>query len=215
MKNTPEEAVCRIDAPAPWQLRGKGYICLLNRPKSDNKQQSNYSLMIFMDYSQSPVGPYYELLFIPGSFVFEDGHDHLSISQIFVSSMDSVINGRRNWGIPKQLAEFDVNYDDQGVDRVKVSRQGRVFAELSFRSGFLPIPFSTALLPKSWVTLAQKDKGLTFLYRPKASGLIRRAQLIAAEINSAEFPLVQLDQIKITLKITHLNMHFPVANIIH
>ena len=104
-----------------------------------------------------------QLLFIPGSFAFEDGRRHLSISRIFVSTMDSVVNGRRNWGIPKEVAQFDVRYGDEGLDRVSVSRDGKTFAELDFKSWPLPLPFSTALLPGSMHTLGQHADGRHFI----------------------------------------------------
>ena len=67
-----------------------------------------------------------------GTFAFEDGKRHLSISRIFVSTLDSVVNGQRNWGIPKDVAQFDVRYGDNGVDRVTVSRNGSLTLGATF-----------------------------------------------------------------------------------
>ncbi|WP_419420178.1 hypothetical protein ACNVED_02465 [Legionella sp. D16C41] len=212
-------------APAPWQLRGQGYICLLKASSihanfkssipeelSNCKKSNAYSLMILVDYTESPVGPYYELLFIPGYFDL-NGQQYLSITRIFVSSMDSVINGQQNWGIPKELAEFEVHYDKLGLDRVIVSKQGKVFADLTFRSWPLPMPFTTSFVPKTWRTFIQYDKTHIFNFRPEAYGWVRPARLIKACINPDEFPAVKPEHIIATIKITHFKMTFPKANI--
>jgi len=66
--------------PAPWQLQGEGYMmpyifrddflwkeaCI---PESlSEKQVFKIGLVMLVNYQSSPVGPYGELLFIPGMF---------------------------------------------------------------------------------------------------------------------------------------------------
>ncbi|KAB5590446.1 hypothetical protein CTheo_6109 [Ceratobasidium theobromae] len=61
-------------------------------------------------YHTSPVGPYDELLYVPGKMKYKVGNSTisgLSITRIYVSSPASIVNGRRNWNIPKQLARFE------------------------------------------------------------------------------------------------------------
>lgn len=221
----PEPAL--IDAPAPWQLQGRAYVSLLRCAPDlldersfvpdtlrGKRSPAPYALMMFVDYASSPVGPYHELLFIPGRFAFEDGQRHLSISRIFVSTMDSVVNGQRNWGIPKDVAQFDVRYGDNGLDRVAVSRNGKCFAELAYRSWPLPLPMGTALLPKSWHTLAQHDRGQTFVYTPTAHGWMRPGQLVERRFDASEFPDVAGADVLATVKLTHFDMTFPQSQII-
>lgn len=216
-----------LDAPAPWQLEGSGYICLLRCPNElldeqsfvpdslrGKRRPSPQALMMFVDYASSPVGPYHELLFIPGSFRFEDGRNHLSISRIFVSSMDSVVNGQRNWGIPKDQAQFDVRYGDGGLDLVTVRYRGKVFADLAFTSWPLPLPFGTGLLPDSWLTLGQHDRGKAFFYQPSAGGWLRPARLVSAQFDPAVFPAVKPEHVMAAVKVTRFDMTFPEAKII-
>jgi hypothetical protein len=215
------------DAPAPWRLGGRGYISLLKAPKTllddtrflppslhGKRSAKPYALMMFVDYDESPVGPYHELLFIPGSFGFEDGKRHLSISRIFVSSMDSVVNGQRNWGIPKDVAQFDVQYGDAGLDRVRVSKDGHTFAELDYRPGWLGMPFSTGLMPKSLRTLAQHHDEKTFIYAPEARGSIKLARLRSATVDAAVFPDIGQCRSLLTVKVTGFDMGFPVSRVL-
>src|SRR5574343_636748 len=116
--NTPDAV---IDAPAPWTLRGRGYILAIRMPQAvlDDcphtpaelraSRRGALSLAMLVDYAESPAGPYQELLFIPGTFDFQ-GQRHPSISRIFVSTMASVVNGRRNWGIPKDRCDFSIDW---------------------------------------------------------------------------------------------------------
>ena len=123
--------------PAPWSLHGGGWLVALKLPAGAPARDAflpaeftgkvaGISLLMFVDYAQSDSGPYHELLFIPGSVPFPDGRRHLTISRILVSTWDSVVNGRRNWGIPKDRADFTTNYDldGRGKDRALL-RGGR------------------------------------------------------------------------------------------
>ena len=64
-------------------------------------------------YSDSPVGPYDELAIIPGAWEVEGkGKDgkvrkmrDMRITGIWVSRVETLVNGRRNWGIPKYVLD--------------------------------------------------------------------------------------------------------------
>ncbi|MES0874908.1 acetoacetate decarboxylase family protein [Sinimarinibacterium thermocellulolyticum] len=215
------------DAPAPWRLHGRGYISLLRFAEGSTAQdafvppslagkrsRSRTAWMMFVDYADSDVGPYHELLFIPGSFPFEDGQRHLSISRIFVSSMDSVVNGQRNWGIPKDLAQFDVRYGNGGVDHVTVRQNGALIAELRYRSWPLPLPFATALVPRAWRTLGQHRDGRAFIYTPSATGWIKPARLIQARSNPALFPDLSGVTSPLSVAVPRFSMRFPVSTVL-
>lgn len=213
------------DAPAPWDLHGRGYISLLRFPANSAAQEaflpdslrgkrsrSRTAWMMVVDYESSDVGPYHELLFIPGTFPFEDGRRHLSISRIFVSSMDSVVNGQRNWGIPKDEAQFDVRYGADGIDQVRVTKDGALIAELDYRHYPLPLPFSTAILPRGLHTLGQHRDGQGFIYTPTAHGWVRPARLTRMRSNPALFPDLTGVTAPLNVKVTRFAMTFPVSH---
>lgn len=210
-----------IDAPAPWWLHGRGYITMLrfDEPLSDEaafvpqglravRRRSRYATMMFVDYADSPVGPYHELLFIPGRFRFADGLDHQSITRIFVSSQDSVVNGNVNWGIPKDLAQFDVRYRDGGLDKVTVSRDGQVFAELAFKRWPLPIPVLGLLIPPKMRTLGQLERDQHYIYTPRADGIAMPGALASATIDGAVFPDITQGKAVMTVYLPYFRMLF-------
>lgn len=214
------------DAPAPWRLQGRGYIAAFRDGQGRLDDQAAFvppslrgkrrgapwAYMMFVDYATSPVGPYHELLFIPGAFDFAQGR-YLSISRIFVSSEDSVVNGRRNWGIPKELAQFSVQYGQEGVDRVQLSRGGKTFADLCFKPWPLPLPMVGGLVPPRWRTLGQHHEGQEFIYSPLANGIISPASLRDARFDSAEFPDLSQASCMACVKVRRFWMTFPEARI--
>ena len=128
--------------PAPWSLRGHAWMVALRLPAGDPARtafvpadlratvKSAFSVLMCVVYDEAPCGPYRELLFIPGTMDFGDAR-HPSISRILVSTWESVVNGRSNWGIPKDRADFDWTRSDTG-DHWRVTSDGRELCSLDF-----------------------------------------------------------------------------------
>ncbi|KAG0146714.1 hypothetical protein CROQUDRAFT_657067 [Cronartium quercuum f. sp. fusiforme G11] len=60
-------------------------------------------------YHSSPIGPYDELMIVPGEFALPDELHRgplPRITRIYVSTLQSVFSGRLNWNVPKHLAQF-------------------------------------------------------------------------------------------------------------
>jgi hypothetical protein len=173
---------------------------------------------MFVDYAESGCGPYRELLFIPGAFPFEDGRRHLTISRILVSTWDSVVNGRNNWGIPKDRADFEVERTagDGREERVRVTSEGRELCELRFApSRFAPaLPVNGGLLPAGLRTLAQRFRDRTYYYAPEARGRVRPGRLLSWRFDATVFPDLSAAAVLAVLKVESFRMSFPVARIV-
>lgn len=210
-------------APAPWDLQGSGYIVVIRLPESTSdealfvpqslkgKRRGRLAVLMFVDYQSSDVGPYHELLLIPGLFPFNNSLNH-SITRIYVSSMESVVNGNLNWGIPKDRCDFAVTY---GADRDQIAltaEDGTCFAELTLRTRrMFPIPVTTALMPKKLRTLGQHREGQQYLYAPGSRGFIKPAQLLNARFDGRYFPDITDGKVITCWKVTDFSMVFPVA----
>ena len=71
-------------------------------------------LAMLVQYSSSPAGPYDELLYALPCRRPTMGFQLMAtrrIPAIFVSTQASVVNGRLNWGVPKNLARFQWRVD--------------------------------------------------------------------------------------------------------
>ncbi|KIK69050.1 hypothetical protein GYMLUDRAFT_633942 [Collybiopsis luxurians FD-317 M1] len=149
-------------APAPWTLDVQdGWIFvlppLLGGPlppgfatnleakveeSTGIRTLSDIGLMLLVRYAASPVGPYDELIYVPGKWVYDDGMKGFRITTIYVSSNASVFNGRQNWNIPKHLANFDFQTNDLGETSVSVTLPGsdKPFFSANLLPTTLPIP---------------------------------------------------------------------------
>ncbi|POW17120.1 hypothetical protein PSHT_06460 [Puccinia striiformis] len=103
---------------------------LLSTEESDPAQgfRGGIGFVQIVRYPLSPVGAYDELLLVPGSFKPPeeclDGSPKFRITQIYVSSLESVLNGRRNWNIPKKLARFEFIQMEGSANKTNVKIYG-------------------------------------------------------------------------------------------
>ena len=214
------------NAPAPWELRASGYIFVLRSARgqlgADNftpqslraARTGPFAYAMFLDYTHAPVGPYRELLFIPGAFRYPD-RTCFTITKIYVSSEASVVNGRRNWGIPKELAQFEVEYGVGGerVDRVCMSVDGRPAAELTLRHHAIGVPLIAGLVPARLRTLRQTLDGRQFTLAPTARGSLRAARVLQARIDGERFPAFTPEDVLVAVKLPRVLWSFPVAQV--
>jgi hypothetical protein len=169
------------EAPAPWvNMKAEGYSFFSITRTSDVLPSSTYDplerktafadpevsghfagglgTLMIVRYLESPCGPYDELVLFPGDYkvpVRNDGSQSLRITRIYVSTAASVFNGRRNWNIPKRLANFTfVSRTDgyQGYARVEVRLPGeqKPFFAVDLTPSWLSsvkVPLSSAYLP--------------------------------------------------------------------
>ena len=213
-----------IDVPAPWSLVGSGYVVLVKFqrkfieekgfiPKTlESSFTGGIGIIMYVDYISSDVGPYQELLFIPGMFSFNN-RNYFSITKIYVSTTKSVINGQNNWGIPKEYADFEF-VEKNSFDYVRIRKDNHIFAELSFNSYPCSIPCTTTLVPSGLHTLAHHYKEKTYLTTPKARGAISFAKLTGVTIDESFFPDITQGQILCTVKARNFLMMFPEASIL-
>ena len=210
--------------PAPWRLSGNALILVswpdprdpdLHRftPLSLRERAvSSPSLIMFVDYRSSDAGPYRELLFIPGQFRVRAGR-RWSITRIYVSTAVSVRSGRANWGIPKNLADFQVEGEPGQAQRVTVSAEGRQVACLEFESVGPRFPVSGSLLPTPLRSLIQVSGDRCFEFAPNARGRIRAARLLHSETDPDLFPKAGDGRRLGAFCIPEFRMEFPRARI--
>ncbi|KAI0160228.1 hypothetical protein GGR57DRAFT_411544 [Xylariaceae sp. FL1272] len=132
----------------PWTLKGTCYVVTFKSkaeqlpdhtysplerdsayasPSESGKHLGGLSLLQIIRYTESPVGPYDELIVCPGYYTYdveENGKrrtmKNARISRIYVSQKYTCWNGRTNWNIPKHLAKFEFEDLEGGVTKVRV-----------------------------------------------------------------------------------------------
>jgi hypothetical protein len=139
-------------APAPWRLTGKAYVVFYNLSAASIRDpgivpehlQPLYlggpAAVMLVDYASSNVGPYQELLFIPGRFCLR-AHSGYTVTQIYVSTPESAFNGRVNWGLPKQVARFEtLPVEGKRKKMIRVYDQETLLMAVSLKHGRLAFP---------------------------------------------------------------------------
>jgi hypothetical protein len=176
-----------------------------------NRFVGGMGAVAFVDYKSSPVDAYRELLFIPGRFRV-GRKKRLSITQIYVSTYSSVMNGRANWGIPKEHAGFSVNIGDDGVDTLTASADnGDPIAELRVRPGLLQLP-----LINNWFSplqIVQWTEDRQYRTRFWGSGRLSLMDVEGMSINDDLFPDVSGQKPVGAVKLTGFRLTFGVPKV--
>ncbi len=212
-------------AEAPWDLKGYAYALLYKFPRDFLDEQcslplelkgrvkkSSLSIVMFVNYESSNAGPYEELMFIPGQARFSnDNKDYNTITKIYVSTWDSVINGRANWGIPKDLASFEISKEEDNAERIRVSYDGRVFVDIKLKAYGISLPYTSAISPRYIRRLAQNFEGKTFSFAPSSSGTVKFAKLQDVQVDPQYFPDITQGKLIQAFKLPKFKMTFPVS----
>ena len=210
--------------PAPWNLTGKGYIFILKNRKKffsrdnftdgffKNKFCGGWGLMMLVEYSESNAGPYNELLFIPGKFKFGNRKKY-SITKIYVSSPSSVEWGRKNWAIPKELANIYFTEVGDNIENVNASMNGKNFFSILLRKLHIPFPVHTSFFPVPLLQIDEEHKNL-FYTKFKGKGVGYPVIVKNVEINSDYFPEISKKQILFGIKVENFKITFPLPIIV-
>ncbi|KAG6836945.1 hypothetical protein H0H93_000835 [Arthromyces matolae] len=92
-----------------------------------------------------------ELIYVPGRWKYKDGTAGYRITRIYVSSKLSTENGRRNWNIPKFVADFNITTSGDETT-IKVTHPGQTEPFFFVKTkpvsilSWIPIPMNTRLL---------------------------------------------------------------------
>lgn len=205
--------------PAPWQLKGQGYLFLYRfakdwliehgaiPPRLASRFAGGLGALMLVDYQSGTADPYRELLFMPGKFRWGRLSRHC-ITEIVVSTEQSLRSGRANWAIPKRLAQFDWTQNGPRSTRIEVAEKGKTSFSAELRHIPVPLPMHTALLP---MPLAQPNGEELLLTAYSGRGAAWPARLKSLKTGGDRLP--PLEQIKplIGFKVAPFKLRFPLA----
>lgn len=201
-------------APAPWELQGEGIILVYKFSKQwvenhtqlpnnlKGKFRGGLGYVMLVNYEKSPVGPYHELLIIPGKFRKSRKH---AITKIYVDSEASTQNGRANWGIPKQTLPFVWEKNDT-EDFVRINDGEKTVFACDVKSWGISFPISTSFLP---INLEQTLNKVHYLTRPSGSGIAKFAKIKNLFIDPEYFPDISKLKPLLAVKIKPFRISFP------
>jgi len=201
--------------PPPWTLKGEGIILIyrfdktwvegagLLPPSLQRKARGGLGYVMLVDYQESPVGPYRELLLIPGKFGKKGKQ---TITHIFVDSPQSLSSGRKNWNIPKELASFHWK-KEKNRDHIQVETEKGVVFSAEISHGGLSFPISTSLLP---LRLVQTREGKTLATQPQGRGWGKLAKMRNLSLDPQLFPDLRSCSPWLALRVQPFTLQFPI-----
>ncbi|OAG12102.1 uncharacterized protein CC84DRAFT_1134414 [Paraphaeosphaeria sporulosa] len=162
--------------PAPWTLRAESYLLFLKlsslpeglydplksawTDESLGSFTGGLGAIMIVRYTSTPVGPYDELMLIPGNFSVprpstgppQIPKKALRIARIYVSQRATMYNGRLNWNIPKHLARFEFSAPVTGEGASPPEKLTvKVFAPGTVEGDSTAPFFACRLTPWRWV----------------------------------------------------------------
>ena len=205
---------------APWNLLGEGIILSHRANKSwmlkngfipdylRNSFKGGLAFTMMVNYQEADCGPYKELLFIPGFFLIKNRY-RLMITKIYVDSEDSIISGRENWGIPKEMAKitwersdsktvFEANINDQSILKSRIKSTSFTF------------PINTKLSP---FRIQQILNNKSYVFKPSGKGKCARGELQNLTVSEDYFPNIEELKLVNCLHIKKFNLLFPASKI--
>lgn len=203
-----------LKSPAPWKLKGEGILLIYKFKKEwvensaqlpkhlKGKFKGGLGYIMLVNYEKSPVGPYHELLFIPGKFRKTKKQ---AITKIYVDSEASTQNGRNNWGIPKEKLPFSWKKEGN-TDFIEIKSGNQVIFSTEISHGGISFPVTTSLLP---IDLCQTWNSVKYYTKPSGSGWGKLAKVKKLEVNPDFFPDTSGIKPLLAIKVDPFNIHFP------
>lgn len=128
--------------PPPWDCLVRAVVWLQRTPPPPLTDVpaplTGVTVGAFVEYLESPVGPYREVF--AGPVVRGTGLPALHVPFIAVDSVPSVHGGRTHWGLPKTLAAFT---GDVGAGRATAEGDGWS-VQVDAAGAGLPVPLAAA-----------------------------------------------------------------------
>lgn len=203
-----------LKSPPPWKLSGEGIILIFKFNKDwvensgllpshlQGKFRGGLGYVMLVKYENSPVGPYHELLIIPGKFRKSKKQ---AITKIYVDSEASTQNGRANWGIPKETLPFSWRKEaNRDIIELKSGGQSIFSAEISH--GGLSFPVTTTVLP---ISLCQTWNKVKYYTKPHGFGWGKLAKVEKLDLNPDFFPDFRGIKPLLAVKVNPFKIKFP------
>ena len=201
-------------SPPPWKLSGEGIILIFKFKKDwveksgllphhlQGKFRGGLGYVMLVKYENSPVGPYHELLIIPGKFRKSKKQ---AITKIYVDSEASTQNGRANWGIPKDTLPFSWKKEgEKDIIELKSGDQTVFSTEISH--GGLSFPVTTTVLP---ISLCQTWNKVKYYTKPHGFGWGKLAKVDKLDLNPEFFPDIRGIRPLLAVKVNPFKIRFP------
>jgi hypothetical protein len=199
------------------KYKGYGYILLYNFNEEfvrletflpevlKNNYCGGLGAVIYLNYSESPTGPYEELLFIPGKFCYRGEKNHI-VSKSMVSTSNVTKNRLGKWYTPKEKVTFSHETLGKQTENVTVSMNGEDFASFELKSGKFKFRIKTSKRLSFSLMELDGDTPVKINYSSKITAKFSKLESI--KIRPAFFPDIAKFNPLCIFKLQNVTLHF-------
>jgi len=138
-----------------YEFKGNGYVLFYRFDEEfirletflPESLKNNYcrgiGAVLYMNYTKSEIGPYEELLFIPGKFYYRGKKNHF-ISKAYVSTEEAAKFGYENWFIPKEKAVFSREPLKNHIENISTCIENEEVASFEIKRGKIRFRLGTS-----------------------------------------------------------------------
>lgn len=188
--------------PAPWQLTGRAVVGVWHRSRAN--EGPLWTAIALIAYAGSDVGAYGELI-AGHAPARQGGVAGVSVDRIWVDSPASMVGGRANWGLGKELATLE--HDPRHRDW-RVSAGDDELVRLRHRPWGPPLP---VVKPGALAPLLQVWEGRDVRTDFRARALVRPTRLQEVRVHPERVADLRGRRLVAACSVERFAMTFPVA----
>lgn len=180
-----------------FRFTGSGYLLFYKFPPALVKKQANIpdyledrfaggiGCVAIANYTDSDVGAFQELLFIPGTFNLRNKKSG-SITIGYVSKSAAIENSMQNWAVNKQTADFVFQKRSSSVEEITVGIGGESIFNIRLKtSGLFSFNVNQTIIPYNFL----HKRELTYFYTAiQAKGKAKKAKVERVSSSPDYFP---------------------------
>jgi hypothetical protein len=206
----------------PWILRGDAFLAVTASPAELNLADGGiaselrgiynnlFNAVVIADYRESPIGPFRELLYIPGRFRFGLDDERMSITRGYANTEVARLNRRAYWGVRSRLATISRTTGGDNSDVFAIGE--RPFARFGFETFGPDIALNGHTIPEAFRAFAQLEGDRRLLYTLAITGTMRAARFEPQMLDASMFPDMAKREFLLGLKISNFLAEFPLAH---
>ncbi len=203
-----------------YEFKGNGYVLFYRFDEEFTRLETflpenlknNYcrglGAVLYMNYTKSEIGPYEELLFIPGKFCYRGKKNHF-ISKAYVSTEEAARFGRENWFIPKEKATFTKQALKNNIENISTYIENEEAACFEIKKGKIRFKLGTSKYLSFSLMQLNGDEPVKLNY----SGTVTAnfAKLSSIRIRPAFFPDIAKFTPLAVFKMKNFTLRLPKA----
>ena len=203
-----------------YEFKGNGYVLFYRFDEEfirletflPESLKNNYcrgvGAVLYLNYTQSEIGPYKELLFIPGKFCYRGKKNHF-ISKAYTSTEEAAKFGRDNWFIPKEKATFSKETMENNMENISTYIENEEIASFEIKKGKIRFKLGTSKYLSFSLMQLKGDEPIKLNY----SGTVTAnfAKLTSIKIRPAFFPNIVKFTPLAVFKMKNFTLRLPKA----